>query len=120
MSKPISFRLNDKVVEKLNYYSAITGKTKANLLEDALEHEFDNIKRQRSGGFSLSLPNSQMVDMPSDEDIKELEEVCKALNSKYGLNFIVQYLKARKEDSEDIKKQFAANFIQDLTYEQNL
>ena len=85
--KNITFSLDEKTIEKLNYYSTITGKTKVSFLEDALENEFNSVKIKRSGGFILKILNPNRLNSMTETE------------KQYSLNYLIQ-----------INKKFVINF----------
>lgn len=123
MSKPMSFRLDDEVVKKLDYYSAITGKSKTKFIEDALTRECLYIQQQRAGGINLNIPNPQfniLSDAAKLEILNELKTV-DSKNLNLGLGDLIAWLEARFFTDTDIFKQkLAENFYQDVTFENNI
>lgn len=121
MSKAISFRLDDEVVEKLNYYSTVTGKSKTKFIEDALEKEFINTQMQRSGAIRLNIPNVPvaMTEKQKKEVVSKFKDSIKDLPIDLGL--VATWLEQRLLlDSEDFKRKLMENFYQDIQFENNL
>ena len=129
--KNITFSLDEKTIEKLNYYSSITGKTKVNFLEDALENEFNSVKFKRSGGMTLKIPNPNRANSMTETEkqfllnvLKEVPEGAperlKVLKNNIGLGLIANFLEGRFSDSEGRKKELEDNFYQDLLFDRNL
>ena len=121
MSKAISFRLDDEVVEKLNYYSAVTGKSKTKFIEDALQKEFINTQMQRAGAMRLNIPN-----VPVDMTVKKKKEVVSKFKESIkdlpiDLSLVATWLEQRLLlDSEEFKRELTKNFYQDIQFENNL
>lgn len=124
MSKAMSFRLDDEVVEKLNYYAAVTGKSKTKFIEDAIERECFYVSQQRSGGINLNIPNPQFKNLDEAEKqviCNKLKKAAEELGIDIGLNLISEWLENRFfRDSKELKKKIVDNFYQDLNFENNL
>lgn len=129
--KNITFSFDEKTIEKLNYYSAITGKTKVSFLEAALEDKFNSVKFKRSGGMTLKIPNPNRANSMTETEkqfllnvLKEVPEGAperlKVLKNNIGLGLIANFLEDRFSDSEAMKKELEDNFYQDLLFDSNL
>lgn len=129
--KNITFSLDEKTIEKLNYYSSITGKTKVSFLEDALDNEFNSVKFKRSGGMTLKIPNPNRANVMTETEKQYLlstlreapegaPERLQTLKNNIGLELIAKFLEDRFSDSEARKKELEDNFYQDLLFESNV
>lgn len=124
MSKAMSFRLDDEVVAKLDYYAAATGKSKTKFIEDAISRECFYVKQQRSGGINLNIPNPNFIKLSETkkiETIKSIKELGNSLEIDLGLKQIRDWLEQRfVTDSDNFKNQLVNNFYQDINFENNI
>lgn len=129
--KAFTVRLDEKEVQKLNYYCSVTGKNKTDFIADAIENEIKNIKLQRSGGMVLRIPNPEIANMMTESEkeiiLNELTEVgedvpsrIKVIKSNLGLGLIAKFLKSRFNESKEYKETLKDNFHQDIMFENNI
>lgn len=124
MSKAMSFRLDDEVVAKLDYYAAVTGKSKTKFIEDAIERECFYMSQQRSGGINLNIPNPQFKHLDDAEKqviLNKLRKASEGIDLEIGLNLISEWLEDRFfNDTKELKNKLVDNFYQDLNFENNI
>lgn len=124
MSKAMSFRLDNEVVAKLDYYAAVTGKSKTKFIEDAIERECFYMSQQRSGGINLNIPNPQFKHLGDAEKqviLNKLRKASEGIDLEIGLNLILEWLEDRFfNDDKELKNKLVDNFYQDLNFENNI
>lgn len=121
--KPTSFKIEDEVLNKMRYMCGVAGISQSDFIKAAINNECERMRRERSGGAVVTLPNPQNFIFSESEaraavgilsdTANELTKINPALD--FGLHSISDYATARLfKDSKELREKFAINLYNDL------
>ncbi|MBS4843121.1 MAG: hypothetical protein KH073_20035 [Clostridium sp.] len=130
--KNINVKVDEKLVERVNYYRTLEENgvmSQADFVIKALDEKCQRIKRLRSGGMILSIPNPDMFiksESQKHEILKVLAECSinlKKINPglSFGIDEIMIYAKQHMfEMTNKQQQELQENFYSDLKFEEGV
>lgn len=121
--KVLSVRIDEEVIDKMNYFCGIASVSQAEFVARAIEEACAKARFLREGGMVLTVPNPQNFKY-SEEDARSIFEALHNMANYMakvnpsldaGLNDIVAFYSQRLfKDSEEQKEIHKNNMINDL------
>ena len=122
--KALNVRIHEDVVDRLKYYAQELRISEADFMAAAIEHYCDELRNQRNGGMSLSIPNPQFFVASEEQKTRAVEILSTAADQllkecggslEFGLHYITGYAVQRFcMDAEQNKEDFRSKLGKDI------